>query len=140
MPHGERPVARLVMRPHEQPMRFLVVRLALQEALQGTDRLRWFLPLELEQRELLRGDHELTIGLFALALDPRGRQVSQELAAMDGDRRAIVRDRITRASGIAGLAPTPERAEEHLEIVADHQRQAEARPMVGAGAAPRLRR
>src|SRR5437762_12771806 len=104
-------------------MRFLVVWLPLQKPFQRTDRLRRFLPFQLEDRELLRRDHQLAIGFLALPLDPWGGEVREELAAMDRDGRAVVRDRVARASRVAGLTPASQRAQEHFEIDVDRGRQ-----------------
>src|SRR5438132_2401849 len=100
---GERVIARFVMCAHEQAVRFLVVRLELEELLERPDRRLRFLPLELERRELLRRRDELTIGLFALPIDPGSAQVREEFSAMHGDRGAQVLDRLARASGLLRL-------------------------------------
>src|SRR6266446_2988395 len=82
MTHGERVIYGLVMRAHQKAMRLLVVGLELEELLERADRGLRILPLELEGRELLRRGDELTVRLFALPIDPRRRQVREELSAM----------------------------------------------------------
>ena len=92
--HRERVVAGLVVRAHQKAMRFLVVRLELEELLQRPNGGLRFLPLELERCELLRRCDELMVGLFALSIDPRRGQVREEFPAMHRDRGAKILDRL----------------------------------------------
>src|SRR5213592_3621625 len=71
MADGESVVAGFVMRAHQQTMSLFVVWLELEKLFEGPHGGLGFLPLELQRRELLRRGDELTVGLFALPLDPR---------------------------------------------------------------------
>src|SRR5882762_11971019 len=128
---GECVIARLVVRAHQKAMRFLVVRLELEELLERTDRGLRLLPLELEGRELLRRCDELTVGLLTLPIDPRRGQVREEFPAMHRDGGAQVLDRLARSSGFLCLATATERAPEDLEVHVDRDRKGE--PIAGVG-------
>src|SRR5438045_1927745 len=63
-------------------MSLFVVWLELEKLFEGPHGGLGFLPLELQRRELLRRGDELTVGLFALPLDPRRAQVREKFCAL----------------------------------------------------------
>src|SRR5438045_8038128 len=87
---GERVIAGLVVRAHQEAMRLLVVWLQFQQLLERPDCGLRLLPLELECRELLRRRDELTVCLFTLPIDPRRSQISEKFSAMQRHGRAPV--------------------------------------------------
>src|SRR5437762_2297014 len=101
---GERVIAGLVVRAHQEAMRLLVVRLQLQQLLERPDRGLRLLPLELECRKLFRRRDELTVRLFTLPIDPRRSQISEKFSAMHRHGGAQVLDRLTRSSCFLRLA------------------------------------
>src|SRR5207244_10533789 len=104
VPDGERVIAGLVMRPHQEAVRFLVVGFALEEPLERADRGFWLFPLELEQGELLGRKDELPIRFLAAPIDPGRTEVGEELAAVDGDRGPQVLRRLARPARVARFA------------------------------------
>src|SRR5256714_6803935 len=136
---GERVIAGLVVRAHEEAMRLLVVRLQLQQLLERPDGGLRILPLELECRELLRRRDELTVRLFTLPIDPRRRQISEKFTAMHRHRGAEVLDRLTRSSGFLRLATAAQRTPEYLEVHVDRDRKRQSISRVGPHDARGLR-
>src|ERR671934_1254621 len=119
-------------------MSLLVVRLALEELLERTDRRFRLLPIELERGELLRRRHQLAVGLLALALDPGRGEVREKATAMRGNRRAQMLDRVSRSTCVACLAAAAQRPPEHLEIHVDRRGQRQPVPRVRSGYHRRL--
>src|SRR5580765_5633994 len=128
------------MSSHQKAMCLLVIRLELEELLERTDRSLGIFPFQLERRELLCRGNELAIRLFALAIDPRRREVGEKFTAMHRDRRAEVLDRLAGTSCLLGLAAAAQRSSEHLEVHVDGDRQCQAISRVGTYDARGFRR
>src|SRR5437899_233397 len=121
-------------------MGFLVVGFALQELLEGTDRLARLFPFELEGRELFRRRDQLPVRLLTVPIDPRGAQVGEEFPAVNGHRGPEVLDSLSRSPGIACFAAPPKRSAEDLEVDVDRQRERQTISGVGADHARRFGR
>ena len=132
MADGESVVAGFVMRAHQQTMSLFVVRFELEKLFEGPHGGLGFLPLELQRRELLRRGDELTVGLFALPLDPRRAQVREKFSAMHRHGSSQVLDRLTGSPGVLRLATAAQRSAKDLEVDVDGDRQRE--PVAGVGA------
>src|SRR5438067_1646322 len=97
-------------------MSLFVVWLELEKLFEGPHGGLGFLPLELQRRELLRRGDELTVGLFALPLDPRRAQVREKFSAMHRHGSSQVLDCLTGSPGILRLATAAQRSAKDDEV------------------------